>query len=318
MKVHDDVSLADLIRALGALHPTSLAARDAIANALGFSPDVRAPPSLNATAACLPTAADARAQPAPKPARHAAGTSKDVHASAPRIGVLRHAGVGTTPMWLNAPPLEGEIPALARAPAVEFEPLFKRNRTREILRYSVAVRVSEGAVDAAALSRSASKLRPLVKMPRKPRLVVRRGVQVLIDVDDGMAPYADDQARLVEEIKKLIGDALVQTVSFRRTPLRRPRRTPDGSGYRPPEFGASVLILSDFGIATRGGRATLRESMEWAEFGHILERRGSRVLFLVPHPSERWQPLPLSKAHYAEWNDKTTVMDLYRELHRSY
>jgi hypothetical protein len=304
-----DLGIADLVRALAALEPRDVAARDAIAGSLGLSASIRQTDGAQVSAFAGAIVAPGRPMPAREPPAPAAGVP-------PR----RVAPVPTTqndgmPDWLGAPPLDVDSGESSHAALVKFEPLFKREWTPGILRHALAVSANEGSVDVSALCSAVARMRPLRTMPRRSRRILRRGVQLLSDMGDGMTPYAGDQIHLIEQVTNLLGSALVQLAFFADTPFRvagtRARRRVH---YQPPEFGVPVLVVSDLGIAGRQRSDGRRQAQEWLEFGRLLRRRRSKLLLLVPYPRQRWPSPRVPDAHYIEWDRRSGVTSIFREL----
>ncbi|WP_328678018.1 hypothetical protein [Streptomyces sp. NBC_00343] len=203
------------------------------------------------------------------------------------LPLLRPVRVETTA--IPAVPLEPLARPGGKQPPLPYMPLFVPRWTGAILRTIASRRVDDGLVDVAALVDIIARGRPVARLPRLPVPTLRYGLQVLVDRGSGMQPFRRDQNHLVQEIRSVVGEALVEVGYFSDFPLRGtgpgPRWT--RTSYRPPEPGRPVLLLSDLGIG--GPHADPRRSTraEWEEFVGLVSRAGCTVVALCPYPQQR-------------------------------
>ncbi|MGQ4332142.1 hypothetical protein [Streptomyces hayashii] len=161
--------------------------------------------------------------------------------------------------------------------------------TGAILRSAVSRRVHDGPVDVAALTDLIARGRPVDRFPRLAVPTLRYGVQVLVDRGGGMQPFRRDQNQLAETIRAVVGERLVEVGFFSDVPLRGtgpgPRWT--RTGYRPPEPGRPVLLLTDFGIGGPPDDPRRAARDEWEEFAAVVTRAGCDIAALCPYPPQR-------------------------------
>ena len=121
-------------------------------------------------------------------------------------------------------------------------------------------------------------------VPLQERRTLARGVQLLVDDGEGMEPFADDQEALVELIRRLAGDALVDVRTIHEVPDPADPVDP----WDPPPLGMTVLAVTDLGLGGRIERGTIGLVTAWQSIAAILAMRGSSLIALVPYPAARW------------------------------
>ena len=236
------------------------------------------------------------------------------------------------PSWL------GELPPLPvggeteRVPGLELEPLLLPRWTRALLFAALATLRPEGAPDLERITAELARLRPLARLPREPWPTLSRGVQVLVDKGEAMAPFGADQARLAREIRRLASRGLCRVLRFAGCPrLGRDEREPGAplveagpggretwTAYVPPPAGTTVVLLTDLGIgrATGGGERT--GEAVWLAFLRSLRAAGCPAVALVPYPRERW-PARLARAvPILYWDRRTSVATVRRAVGRGH
>jgi hypothetical protein len=147
--------------------------------------------------------------------------------------------------------------------------------------------VPEGPVDLNRLLEQLAGNITVEELPRQPVRTLRFGVQVLVDLGEGMEPFLRDEMELVDRVMAIAGRHGCQVRYFSDCPLRR---SGEGAGwtwkpYRPPARGAKVLVLSDFGYnadSSRSAAARLRQ--DWQETVEIMRRHGCSAVALAPVP----------------------------------
>jgi hypothetical protein len=154
--------------------------------------------------------------------------------------------------------------------------------------------VPEGPVDLERLVDQLAGNIAVDALPRLPVRTLRFGVQVLVDLGEGMEPFLRDEMELVDRVEAIAGQHGCQVRYFSGCPLHR---CGEGAGwtwkpYRPPPKEAKVLILSDFGYnADNSASTTARLRKDWQETIVIMRRNGCPAVALVPLP----------RAHIASW-----------------
>lgn len=208
------------------------------------------------------------------------------------------------------------------APLPPFRPLLTQRWTRAIVTKMLSAEVESGAADVPKLIEMIADNRPLSDIPRLREPTLSRGVQVLIDAGPGLAPYARDQERLLEQISDIVGRDRVEAWEFVGTPLRYtlPLEADDADGggqvkgYKPPSAGTPVLLLTDLGIASPPFRGDVAAADEWLTFiGHV-RRAGCPLLALVPYREERWPRHFDGLCRIVRWDQQTSVLTVLRAI----
>jgi hypothetical protein len=309
-----EINVADLLRAFDALKPRDDAQRRAIAALLGFDwqaaseseVEVRrdrrrrpspAPPAIQHVH---------RAEPPPKPP---ANYPKRDSAAGIRISPPRRAALPALD-WFGAAGPSETLQVGTLQPAHDPPPLFRPQWTRAILSASLAARVPIGPPDIARAVEAVARGEMLRVLPRQPILTLAGGVQALIDVGEAMQPFWHDRAVLRHDLMRIVGRG-IEILECAGTPgqTRRDDDALEWADYETrflPRLGASVLIVSDFGI----GRAALvrrASPRSWARLARKLARSSHRVVGFVPYPPARF-PAELARAmHLVSWDRTTTA-----------
>jgi len=307
------VSLGDLARALARLKPESAATREQIARLLGF--DVRELPQQRTTTAPpvppapeLPPPSLQSSTFAPEPDRMAPQRIEPVSTEPPRP--LR--------LLLDGPTLERPHMSSPSSP-IAFAPLFKPLWERNLITAAVVTRAPNGPVDVSRLCDTAARGRPLRAIPRLPQPSLFRGVQVLVDLGEGMEPFARDQAHLLDELRRIVGDESTSVAHFRNNPLRGTGVNPWTWGaYRPPHPGTPVLALTDLAIGGPTLDPDRSSEDEWLAFAERLAQASCPVVALVPYPERRWPRKLKGKMTLVCWDRSTTVGAIFRQIRRGH
>jgi hypothetical protein len=168
-----------------------------------------------------------------------------------------------------------------------YESLLPPSSEAATLHVLVSRRVPEGPVDVDRLLDRLAENVAVEELPRQPVRTLRFGVQVLVDLGEGMEPFWRDEVELVDRVTSVAGPQSCQVRYFSGCPLHR---SGEGAGwtwkpYRPPARGAKVLVLSDFGCnADRSATAAARLHKDWQETVGIMRRHGCSPVALVPLP----------------------------------
>jgi hypothetical protein len=292
-----DIWVGDLAKSLKALSPVDDCSADAIAELLGLTSQLRVE-----QAARLPDFGDSEADAVHKPPL--------VPGAGAAPNVMQNVRIERSPQSTNAAlniervlePIGSEPTAAARrwqgvealqrphtgAALAEpaHDPLLDARWHREIAVAATAQLLPLGLVDVAALVDRAARSLPVVRVPRKRRWSVNRGVQLLIDGGSGMDPFRKDQSAFTAVVRAVVGPERVEVVEFYDAPLRGVFDTATGGRreYEPPPPGVPIVLLSDLGYGHRardGARATIRE---WQAFADAVAKRSRRIITFVPYP----------------------------------
>lgn len=313
MRSRGDIWLADLARAIAALQPADDRVVEVMAGLLGIAAEPARDRPLPAPRQ------DVETEPVPPPApvvrdmeRQASDREEESHAeNAERLEVLQPTGrasAGWMRPWLLADDLE-EFSERHIGGVRAYEPLFVRSWSRELLAAALAQQMPGGRVDERRLVGLVTSARPVTEIPRHPRRSLSRGVQVLVDLGDGMEPFARDQSELLEEIRRVVGDSRVQVLQFRDSPTRGAGSGPiwTWKPYVPPEPGSPVLALTDLGIGGPAIHPRRSRPNEWAALASRLRRRSCPLVAFVPYGPERWPRRLARMVTIVEWDRSATV-----------
>ncbi len=294
------VNLADLVQASGWLQPANRATLEQVADLLGFQPlpagatpaggtstrpatvEMPATPPVEPT--LPPPTVPETATPPPTAPRPTAAGSLTFRLDGPTLA----AGAGTAPAWyVDVTPLPPARTAKPPPPA----PLLVPQWTRTTLTRTVSVPVPEGRVDVSQLAITLARLQLPRTIPREPVPTLRHGVQVLVDLGETMAPYRQDQRRVVRELYRLIGAEYFEALQYHGVPgrgvqplgSREPPRT-----YAPPPAGTPVFILGELGMAPPHYTLPTVSVGEWQDFAAQVRDAGCQLLAYVPYGPARW------------------------------
>lgn len=219
-----------------------------------------------------------------------------------------------TPRWFDA--VEA-IPEGEAESAVEPlpDPLFKPEWVRTLLSFALSVADQRGPLDLERVAKLLSENEPVETFPRLPRLRLADGAQVLIDLNDSMRPFAQDQFGLLAEVKRIIPTSAVSEQYFFVCPTRGVRHTQGWTDelYRPPPPSTPVLLLTDLGAARAGFDVGRPRPGEWLRFAEAARRAGCPVVAVVPYPPSRVAP-ELRRAMYVVTWDRTTTTGRVQRL----
>ena len=305
------ISHGDLLRAFTAAHATKPAEQAAVAALLGFYSVVAAEGDIEVSAPLkmVKAKSDTRESPAP--------VAPD-ETSRPRAALTGQSGFKlegprhyepTIPAWLRkASPLTS--PAPVRGKSAEPPSLFDPRWNKNILATMLSTLQIDGRLDIVRLVVAiATRTWPTV-LPRLARYAPR-GVQVLVDVAEGMAPFAADQRQVLQTLSRLLGADRVTRLEVLGSPLDRVSSSPDedwhpyGEAQLPPP-GTPVLALTDLGIG-RPPVSRRGTTSEWRRFADRLSSRGSPVIALIPYAERRCPPQLKRVMRVVAWDRLTTV-----------
>jgi hypothetical protein len=228
--------------------------------------------------------------------------------------VTRRGEQPSPPVWL------AQVPAIEALdePGVNppTQPLFDRVRRRGLLSSALATHVEEGDLDMQRIVATVSAGQPLQYLPRLRVPTLRRGVQVLLDVGQGMDPFAEDQRGLVRALDDVLADDRLEVLRFAGCPTRGVRGESESSyrAWHPPPHGVPLLAVTDLGI---GGPMLDRErptTGEWLAFTHRVREAGYDIVVFVPYEATRWPRRLQSTMNLIHWSERTTVGAVRRAL----
>jgi hypothetical protein len=310
-----DIWLGDLLRCVDELGPLDEAQTASVARMLGFTWDMpRAQPGGDPADPGEPddepddTIWDFEPQGGSDvvgPAAQETALGESARRRLEPVGRVEHA---YSRPWQDADTLEDYIPDV-HGRELPHTPLWEPRWTRQLVAAAAATSAVGHAVDIPRAVDVVARARPLLDVPRVARRTLARGVQVLMDMGDGMAPYARDRAQLVREIAPVAGKDRTAILLFRGSPLRdvRVRGRRSRHEYRPPEHGTPVLALTDLAIGDPDRARRAEDRADWVQLARSLAQRGSQLIALVPYPPERWPSALADAMTVLQWDRPATV-----------
>lgn len=184
------------------------------------------------------------------------------------------------------------------------DPLLPERIAAATVEAVTAIRQPDGALDVSRIVERIASAQPLHHLPCRPRPTLRRGLQLLLDMGEGMMPFRGDQAALRRRILTVVGDELVNVQRFVGTPLRKAGAGPafTWDRYASPPPGTPVVVVSDVGIGWPplhgADRAT---ENEWLAFAQRLAAADCPLTIIVPYPPARWPKRLARAARQVAW-----------------
>jgi hypothetical protein len=303
----NEVGLADYLRVLAVVGDDDVTCRR-VAAILGLAPST--PPPLvvssvgvstgaaTASAVGTPTVIHDSRPDGPEPARHAPGGAGD------DIELVELDEPLVAPAW---PERVHAFTAVGRE--LPHDPLLDPRRTRALLTAALASLLPAGEIDVAALVDLAARARPVLGVPRRLRPSLGRGVQIIVDLADGMLPFRRDQTELLHSVDRLVADGLVAIVTSEGDPLETwSTQRAAMVQYTPPAPGTPVIALTDLGIrAARSGDRSVCE--RWLGLASRLRRAGAPLIALVPYPADQWPRELVAAITMITWDHEARVTE---------
>lgn len=221
---------------------------------------------------------------------------------------LEHTRSEDSPPSIYVPPLESSAPE-EDARSAPLEPLFFPRWVRGILSAALATNSVVGTLDVDRVVKILASGMCLKELPTLPSPTLSGGVQLLIDRSHAMLPFIGDQAKLHEEILRVVGKDRVTTLRFVGCPTRGAGSGPEmnWSPYEPPLHRTPVLLLTDLGI----GRPMLSDERagvaEWLKFARLAEKTNCQLVAFVPYAPSRWPQALLRYMTIIQWDRNTTA-----------
>lgn len=218
------------------------------------------------------------------------------------------SGQGAPRTW--AEPVLALQDQQSAAQPVPYEPLLPPSSEAATLHALLSRIVHEGPIDFERLLDLVADNAFVTDLPRRPVRTLRFGVQVLVDLGEGMQPFLRDEMEILDRVAAIAGRHSCEVRYFTDCPLRR---CGEGAGwtwkpYRPPARGAKVLVLSDFGQhVDSGGSSSSRLRRDWHATVDLMRRNGCLPVALAPVPSGRFPSWLTSLMPVLSWDRTTTT-----------
>ncbi len=318
--------IADLIRALEILEPANEATCAEIGKMLGFEWVEEQPqkqePSLVEPQGKPPVAPKTTGPAGVIPVKRAAAAVEPEERIDWLPASLEIEG-STTTGQINLqvlPPSAGNEKFI---PPV-FEPLLAPALARGILSGALATASDDGPVDLEVLVQMIARRDHLEQLPRLVVPTLRRGVLLLVDKSEALAPYAIDQRWLESRVCEVVGTELVTIQRFIGCPSRGA-----GLGLRArwgefeyPYAGTVILLLTDLGISQLLLSPDWADEEEWRDFLLGAKLAGCPVVAFVPYGRQRWPPALSGLCKMIQWDRSMTankvrsLVGMAHEVHR--
>jgi hypothetical protein len=226
-----------------------------------------------------------------------------------RLRLTRAAsGKPTPPAWVTIPGPRISVESTVRnTPSAE--PLFGGTRLRALVAAVLAIDVFEGELDISEVITRICARRPIAELPRLRVPTLRRGVQLLVDVGQGMDPYAQDRSLLVSYVRGIVPSDQISVLYFIGCPGRGcgPGPRKEWSRWHRPSLGTPVVALTDLGIGGSIFDPERGQTNEWLDFALQLKGLGNPLAALVPYSADRW-PIPLTKVMLLlHWSERASA-----------
>lgn len=312
-----DIWLGDLVRAVRVLELDDAADIRSVAALLGLAPQRTAP-----------------GQAAEDPVETIPGSISQIGT----VGAERRTGEPSDPGHSETRPQAGQrVPALLERveappadagflvgiqvldspggglPAPEPSPLLPPHYARVIAVSAAARSERSGSIDAPRLVAMLAACQPVERIPRRTRLSVRRGADVLIDRGEGMNAFVHDRRQLTQRILAVAGAQRTRVLGFVGTPERGAGTGPRSRwrSYRPLP-GVPVVLLTDLGLAW--GAAEAASPAEWLAWLRATRARDRPVTAFVPYPRSRIPAQLLAALPVLEWDVTMSPSSVRRVL----
>lgn len=190
---------------------------------------------------------------------------------------------------------------------LKHQPLFTPVWETGILVEILSAIVPLGPVDIEKLVEIVAGQRPIETIPHLPVRSLHGDIEILVDLGDGMEPFAGDQDVLVDRIKDTVGSDSVMVRKFVDCPMY-------GAGigavhkwepYNAPKSGTVVLVVSNFGVPDTLAAHRLKQG--WIEFFRLLEMSHCPVIGLTTYPGHRLPPGIAKRMITVQWDRGTTI-----------
>jgi len=168
-------------------------------------------------------------------------------------------------------------------PALPFRPLLPPRTAASVVAAAVRTWGPGSRIDERRTVDKLARGHPIREFPRRPRLSLNRGVQVLVDLGDALDPYGRDQQYVVDLVQRTVGPEATTVGSFENCPSRGVWMLPRPATLR----GRPVLVLTDLGLGGPLVQPARASVAEWCRYARARARAGSPVIALVPYPLDR-------------------------------
>lgn len=194
--------------------------------------------------------------------------------------------------------------------ASQLPPLLPPGRDRTILTALCSGPATAEDIDVDAVVDLIARGEPVRVLPREIVSSTRRGLQVLVDLGEGMTPFLGDTQQVLDAIGRVAGPDGLDVLRFAVSPLHDPGA---GTGpiwtwrpYRRPTAAHPILVLSDLGAwAPASDRAEVEAS--WVRLATEARGAGCPMVALAPAPADRFGRRLHAALPILSWDRSTNV-----------
>ena len=215
-----------------------------------------------------------------------------------------------------AEPIVPGAPAPSPARAVSslpLRPLFDALWERGILIEAAGMPCAEGELAVLRAVELIARGDALRELPVERIQSVSKGCQILLDTGLGMQPFASDGRQMVRSLRRAVGAAHTQVLTFTDCPTLgvMTDRYKD-ERYAAPANGAMVLAISD--LCLGGPRSAIREAEpeEWLTVAKWVHDAGNSLVVLNPYPPARWPASVAAQVPIVHWAATTVAANVRR------
>jgi hypothetical protein len=220
------------------------------------------------------------------------------------------------PKWVSEVQPMPVPPAEEKDQSPEVPPLFMPRWTRALLYAALAHVDDTGPIDIDKAVERLSRFERLTRVPRRRRFHLKNDLQLLIDINQTMMPFAQDQFALIANIKRLVSAQNVEQLYFSGCPTlgAGPADEWEWDTYRAPRHpGTLVVVLTDLCASRTGPGAEAVNPDEWLSFAKAIAKAGCQSVALVPFPLRRVRPEIRRAMFVIPW-DRTTTTGMIQKI----
>ncbi|MEU5464277.1 hypothetical protein ACH4KU_23400 [Streptomyces althioticus] len=269
---------------------------------------------LDTAAADSASRADSYEPPVPRQPSHSPRT-RALREPAPSMPLLVPLGTELAVQRAWNEPVLAEAPPRRTVTRSVHQPLLPPRSEPAILRQLLSRRVYEGPIDVERTLTILTSGQYVSFLPRHPVRTLRFGVQVLVDIGDGMELFLRDEEELLHRIAAVVGRHACDVRYFAEDPMY------NGSGagwtwkpYIAPPLGTRVLVLTDFGQHRAPRSGTGGDPSTWQHMVTTLHRAGCLPVALTPLPHSRQPSWLRPLMPVLTWDRTTTAATAYTRL----
>jgi hypothetical protein len=312
-----EIGLGDLVRALHALGTEDETVVDQIAASLGFTGRDPNPPEHGQGAYDTSrfTRIHRPRKPEPKTPISPGLPPMPSQPKAPQqlsdiwLEPIAPSTSASEPEWLAMlPDDEAEAPD-----PLDREALLGKYTAPGVIGAAVCTRRPGPDLDVPRLTEFAISGQLLDRIPRLPETTLERGIQMLVDGGESMAPFRPDTDDLLDSFANVVGRSRCVVFDFEADPADAVRWTADGRERRwRPEPGRPVVLATDLDIGAASASRHRTRQRTWQSFARRCREARCPLVAFVPRTPDRW-PSGLQRwISLIHWDPRTSAAAVRR------